>query len=55
MQRAPVLVLICGVPATGLGAVLLLVSDRVEGLAWLAVPITVLGVALLGLWLRPGG
>jgi hypothetical protein len=55
MQRAPVLVLICGALAAGLGAVLLLVSARVEGLAWLAAPITILGVALLGLGLRPGG
>jgi hypothetical protein len=29
-----------------------LVSNSVEGLGWLAVPITVLGLVLLGLWLR---
>src|SRR5262249_1578213 len=55
MQRAPVLALVCGVLATGLGAVLRVVSDGVEGLGWLAAPIAVLGLALLGLWLRPRG
>jgi hypothetical protein len=52
MQRAPVLVLICGALSAAFGGVLLLVSDRVEGLIWLAAAITALGLVLLGLWLR---
>jgi hypothetical protein len=52
MRRAPVLVLICGALSAALGGVLLLVSDRVEGLLWLALPITALGFVLVGLWAR---
>jgi hypothetical protein len=52
MRRAPVLVLICGVLATLFGGVSLVASDRIEGLAWLAAPITALGLVLVGFWLR---
>ena len=52
MQRTPTLVLICGILCAGLGIVLLAVSDRVDGLAWLAAPICILGLVLVGLWLR---
>jgi hypothetical protein len=52
MQRAPVLVLLCGVLTAGFGGVLLLASVRFEELTWLAVAIAVLGVGLIGLWLR---
>jgi hypothetical protein len=52
MRRAPLLVLICGVLSAALGGVLLLVSDRVEGLVWLAMPVTALGLVLVGLWAR---
>jgi hypothetical protein len=52
MGRAPVPVLVCGLLGVGLGAAMLAVSNRVAGLAWLAVPIAGLGLALIGLWLR---
>jgi hypothetical protein len=52
MRRTPVLVPICGGLTASFGGILLLVSDRVDGLAWLAAPIALLGVALLGIWLR---
>jgi hypothetical protein len=58
MQRAPALVLMCGLLGVGVGAALLAVSGQVDGLVWLATPITVLGLLLVGLWLRgrsPGG
>ena len=52
MQRIPVLVLICGVLTAGLGGVLLVMSGQVKGLVWQAAPITVLGLVLIGFWLR---
>jgi hypothetical protein len=52
MRRAPVLVLSCGALSAAMGGLCLLVSSQVEGLAWLAVPITALGLALVGMWLR---
>jgi hypothetical protein len=52
MGRAPTLVLVSGLLIAGMGAVLLAVSDRVEGLVWLAIAILLLGLCLVGVWLR---
>jgi hypothetical protein len=45
-------VLLCGLLATTFGLVLLAVSRGVDGLVWFAVPVALLGLALLGLWAR---
>jgi hypothetical protein len=45
-------VLICGLLSAGMGVALLAVSDRVDGLVWLATAVVVLGLCLVGLWLR---
>jgi hypothetical protein len=45
-------VLVSGLLATAFGLVLLAVSRGVDGLVWFAVPVTLLGLALLGLWAR---
>ena len=52
MRRAPALVLMCGLLGVGVGTALLAFGGRVEGLVWLAAPITVLGLLLVGMWLR---
>jgi hypothetical protein len=50
VQRTPLLVLISGILSAAFGSVLLLISDRVEGLVLLAVAITALGWLLLAIW-----
>jgi hypothetical protein len=52
MRQVPILVLLGGILAAGFGGLSLVVSDRVEGLAWLAAPISALGLALIVFWLR---
>jgi hypothetical protein len=52
MRRTPLLVLICGLLTATMGMVLLAVSNRIEGIVWLAAPITLLGLALVVIWLR---
>ena len=50
MNRAPLLVLISGILSAAFGSVLLLISDRVEGLVLFAIAITALGWLLLAIW-----
>jgi hypothetical protein len=45
-------VLICGLLSTGMGVLLLTVAGGIEGLVWLAVPVLLLGLVLLGMWVR---
>ena len=52
MGQAPTLVLVCGLLSAGMGVALLVVSDRVAGLVWLATVIVGLGLSLVGLWVR---
>lgn len=53
LRRPRGALLLCGIAAAGVGAAMILVSDRVAGLFWLAVPIAVLGLVLLGCGLWP--
>ena len=52
MGQAPTFVLTGGLLSAGMGIVLLAISGRVEGLVWLAAAVIVLGLFLVGLWLR---
>ena len=51
MKRIPFLVLFAGVVATGAGVMLLWASSLVEGLIWLAGPVTAGGLILIVFWL----
>ena len=52
MIRAGKLVLLCGVLATGMGVLLLVAGRGIDGLVWLAAPVALLGLVLLGMWVR---
>ena len=52
MIRAGKLVLLCGLLSTVMGVLLLAVAGGIDGLVWLAVPVLLLGLALLGMWVR---
>ncbi len=52
MIRAGKLVLLCGLLSAGMGVLLLTVAGRIDGLVWLAVPVLLLGLVLLGMWVR---
>ncbi len=45
-------ILLAGLVATGMGALLVIAAGQVDGLIWLAVPISLLGLVLLGMWVR---
>ena len=49
MRGTPALVLVGGLVSTGYGIVCLLLAGHIEGLVGLAIPITVLGLALIGM------
>jgi hypothetical protein len=50
-MRLPGYVFWCGVLSTSMGVMLLIASDRIEGLTLIASLITVLGLVLIGLCL----
>ncbi|QDU22564.1 hypothetical protein [Urbifossiella limnaea] len=45
-------VLVCGLASTGMGVMLLAVAGGIDGLVWLAAAVLVLGLVLLGMWVR---
>jgi len=45
-------VLLAGLASTGMGVLLLTVGHGIDGLVWLAVPVLLLGLVLLGMWVR---
>src|SRR4051794_6530334 len=55
LRRPRGALLLCGLGSAGVGIAMILVSDRVEGLIWLAVPIAILGLVLMwcGFWPHP--
>jgi cbb3-type cytochrome oxidase subunit 3 len=53
-MRTPKLILLAGLLSFGFGLMLVVFSDKIEGLIWYAVPVTLLGLCLLWFWFRPG-
>lgn len=52
MNHPPKLVLFGGLISTAMGLLLVAVADKVEGLIWFAVPVSVLGLLLIVMWAR---
>lgn len=52
MNHPPKLVLFGGLVSTAMGLLLVAVADKVEGLIWFAVPVSVLGLVLIVMWAR---
>jgi hypothetical protein len=48
----PSIILISGIISALMGGLLLGVSDKAKNIEWLAYPICLLGLVLVGLWLR---